>query len=61
MACDMASSRFERRIEIVEARLDITDEEATNSLEPQLRAIMGEDCVRCWVEGTGTIGLVGSG
>ena len=47
ITCNPRISRFERRLEIAEARGDITDEEVTDFLHIQLMAILKKDFERC--------------
>ena len=61
ITCNPRISRFERRLEIAEARGDITDEEITDFLHIQLTAILKEDFERCWIEGKGVTRLVATG
>ena len=61
ITCNPRISRFERRLEIAEARGDITDEEVTAFLHTQLTAILKEDFERCWIEGKGVTRLVATG
>src|SRR5258705_14004162 len=61
MAVNAAISRNERRIEIIEGRQDLTNDEVLNILGPQLTAVLGRDYKRCWVEGDATISLVAKG
>ena len=58
MVVNSAVSRYERGIDIVEARPDIKDEEILQVLSPQLEAILGDEFLRCWVEGDSTVTLV---
>ena len=51
LACNQAVSRYERRIEVINARPDIMDEEVTKFLETQLAAILEKDFEKYWVEG----------
>ena len=59
--CNPNISRFERRLEIAEAREDITDEEITKFLHVQLTVILKGDYERCWMKGQGVTRLVASG
>ena len=61
ITCNPKISRFERRLEIAEARGDITDEEVIDFLHIQLTAILKEDFERCWVEGKEVTRLVATG
>ena len=61
MTCNAGKSMYERRIEIVEGRWDLTDEEVIEVLVPQLKSILGDELMRCWVEGTSTVSLVARG
>ena len=61
ITCNPTISRFERRLEIAEARGDITDEEITEFLHVQLTAILKGDYTRCWIKGQGVTRLVASG
>ena len=58
MAVNAAVSKYERRIDVVGRRHDIEDEEILQVLSLQLEAILGEDFVKCWVEGDSTVTLV---
>ena len=61
ITCNPRISRFERRLEIAEARGDITDDEITDFLYVQLTAILKDDFERCWIEGKGVTRLVATG
>ena len=58
MAVNVAVSNYERRIDMVDGRHDIEDEEILQVLSPQLEAMFGEEFVMCWVEGDSTVTLV---
>ena len=58
MAVNAAVSKYERRIDVVDGRHDIKDEEILQVLSPQLEAILEEEFVRYWVEGNSTVTLV---
>ena len=61
ITCNPIISRFERRLEISEARGDITNDEITDFLHIQLTAILKDNFEKCWIEGKGIIRLVASG
>ena len=61
ITCNPRISRFERRLEIAEAKGDITDEEVTDFLYTQLTVILKGDFERCWIEGKGVTRLVATG
>ena len=58
MGVNSAVSKYKRRIEIIQARPNIEDEEILQVLSPQLEAILRDEFVRCWVEGDSTVTLV---
>ena len=61
LGVNAAISRNERRIEIIERRQDLTNDEVLDILGPQLMATLGTDYEKCWVEGEATITLVAKG
>ena len=61
ITCNPDIARFERWLEVIEARGDITDEEITAFLDTQRAAVLKDDYERCWVEGKGVTRLVASG
>ena len=54
----MVVSKYERRIDVVDERHDIEDEEILQVLSPQLEAVLEEEFVRCWVEGDSMVTLM---
>ena len=61
ITCNPRISRFERRLEIAEARGDFTDEEVTDFLYIQLTVILKEDFERYWIEGKRVTRLIATG
>ena len=51
ITCNPDILRFERRLEVTEARGDIMDKEITAFLDTQQAAVLKDNYERCWVEG----------
>ena len=61
MACNPAISCFKWRIDIIEGRSDITDQEVVDFMGIQLAAMLRGGFERCWVDGATTGRLVARG